>query len=471
MDPLIETPPDAAAAGPAILVVDDEESIVSALTRFLRKSGFTADAATSGPAALARVHDRRYDIVILDMKMPGMDGIAVLREIRRSDPTMSVIIMTAFGSVQTAVQAMKLGADEYLLKPLQLEALEILIRKIVEYRRLRAENRALRAQLETGRLGGDIVARSRAMHDILHLVQKVGPLPSTVLVRGESGTGKELIARAIHAASPRAAHRFVALNCAVIPVNLLESELFGVEKGAYTGAEARRVGYFEAAGGGTIFLDEISEMPAELQVKLLRVLQERRFQRLGGTDEIATDVRIIASTNRDLEEEIRAGRFRLDLFYRVNVIAIRVPPLRERREDIPLLACHFLDRYAKRFGRPVTAISAPAMEALLAWAWAGNVRELENVIERAVAVSDGGEITPSDLPPELTDHDTPPGGDATGRIVPFAEAKADFERRYLQRLLRLAEGNITRASRLSSIPRPNLYEKLKKHGLGRTPES
>jgi two-component system, NtrC family, response regulator len=453
------------APASSILIVDDEESILVVLTRFLTQPGLSVDATRSGPTALGWARSKRYDILILDMKMPEMDGLTMLREIKRIDPSVSVIIMTAFGTVKSAVDAMKLGADEYLLKPLQLEALQILINKTLEYRRLREENRALRERLESGSPGGSIVARSKAMLDILHLVQKVGPLPSTVLVRGESGTGKELIARAIHAASPRAAHRFVALNCAVIPVNLLESELFGHEKGAFTGAEARRTGYFEAASGGTIFLDEISEMPAELQAKLLRVLQERRFQRLGSTDEIATDVRIIASTNRRLEDEIKAGRFRLDLYYRINVIAINVPPLRERREDISLLAFHFLHKYAKQFGKPADSISARAMELLLGWGWEGNVRELENVIERAVAVCDGAEITPADLPETFRGSPFPFEEQPLDQIVPFAEAKAEFERQYLLRLVRLADGNIARAARMASIPRPNLYEKLRKHGI------
>ncbi len=456
-----------------ILIVDDEESILVVLSRFLTRPGFAVDATRSGITALAWARQKRYDILILDLKMPEMDGLTLLREIKRIEPSVSVIIMTAFGTVKTAVEAMKLGADEYLMKPLQLEALQILIRKIVDYRMLRQENLDLREQLESGRPESDVVARSKAMIDILHLVRKVGPLPSTVLVHGESGTGKEVIARTIHAVSPRASRRFVALNCAVIPVSLLESELFGHEKGAFTGAETRRMGYFEAASGGTIFLDEISEMPVELQARLLRVLQERKFQRLGGTDEISTDVRIIASTNRRLEDEIKAGRFRIDLYYRINVIAIRVPPLRERREDISLLALHFLKRYAEQFGKPVSGISPRVMEVLLRWGWPGNVRELENVIERAVAVCEGAEIALCDLPDAMREGGGTAMEPVPGDIVPFAKAKEDFERLYLLRLLRLSGGNMTKAARMASIPRPNLYEKLKKHGITRpdTPEA
>ena len=331
---MASSPPPTTDEACRVLVVDDEESILAVLSRFLAPPSFFVDATTSGAAAIAWVAKKQYDILILDLKMPEMDGLTVLREIKKTNTDLSVIIMTAFGTVRTAVEAMKLGADEYLLKPLQLEALLLIIRKLMEFRRLRQENTRLREELATTGDRGSIIAKSKAMIDILQLVHKVAPLPSTVLVQGESGTGKELIARSIHANSNRSAHRFVALNCAVIPINLLESELFGHERGSFTGADTRKIGYFEAANGGTIFLDEISEMALELQVKLLRVLQERRFQRVGGTDEIGTDVRVIASTNRDLKEEVRAGRFRSDLFYRINVIAIRVPPLRERAEDI-----------------------------------------------------------------------------------------------------------------------------------------
>jgi DNA-binding NtrC family response regulator len=478
VDASIDNPSDtteAAAPGGAqrpcrVLIVDDEESILLVLRKFLTRPGFVVDATGSGATALTWATARQYDILILDLMMPMMDGLTVLREIKRIDEDISVIIMTAFGTVRTAVEAMKLGADEYLLKPLQLEALQLLIGKLVGYRQLREENIALREMLSLSEGRGSIVARSKCMLDILHLVDKVAPLPSTVLIQGESGTGKELIARSLHEGSPRASRRFVALNCAVIPVNLLESELFGHERGAFTGADSRKIGYFEAAEGGTIFLDEISEMPAELQVKLLRVLQERSFQRVGGTDEIATDVRIIASTNRRLEEEVRAGRFRKDLFYRINVIVIPVPPLRERTEDIMLLAHHFLRKYAAKFRKEVTAISPRVMEIFLRSAWDGNVRELENVMERAVAVTETAEIRPSDLPepmrgPRATDAIDPPDA-----ITPFAAAKDEFEKAYLVTLLRLAEGNIARAARMASIPRPNLYEKLKKHGIGKLPQ-
>jgi DNA-binding NtrC family response regulator len=303
------------------------------------------------------------------------------------------------------------------------------------------------------------------MLEIFSLVSKIAPLPSTVLIQGESGTGKELIARAIHYMSPRSSQRFVALNCAVIPLPLLESELFGHERGAFTGAGARKLGYFEAAKGGTIFLDEISETSPDLQVKLLRVIQEKSFQRVGGTDEVQTDARVVASTNRNLEEEVARGRFRKDLYYRLNVIKIEVPPLRERPEDISLLAYHFLRKYAGAFAKEVTGFAEPALEALLANGWEGNVRELENVIERAVAVCEGGQIGAKDIPPEYMQSPAFPPPD--GSLKPFQVAKREFEVDYLKRAMATVRGSVSQAARATSIPRQNLYGKLKRYGIAR----
>ena len=450
-----------------VLAVDDEKSILDVLSRFLQRMGCEVDSTTRGAEAIALVQKSSYDVILLDLKMPEMDGLAVMQEIRKTDENASIIILTAYGTVKTAVEAMKLGAEEYLLKPLQLEAFGLIIQRILEYRRIRREYNALRESLALSGAAGAIIAKSKKMLDILQLVEKVAPLRSTVLLQGESGTGKEVLARSIHEKSPRAGKKFVAINCGVIPVNLLESELFGYERGAFTGADSRKIGYFEAAEGGTIFLDEISEMPGELQVKLLRVLQERTFQRLGGTAEIPNDVRVIASTNRDLEEEVQKGRFRKDLFYRINVITIHVPPLRERVEDISVLAYHFLRRYAKDFQKDVKGIAPEVMNAFLHHRWEGNIRELENVIERAVAVTEGSEIAMRDLPAGF--HELSPGITAMADtpLRPFSTAKEEFEREYLRALLLQASGNISQASRMSEIPRPNLYEKLKKHGLGK----
>jgi transcriptional regulator with PAS, ATPase and Fis domain len=317
------------------------------------------------------------------------------------------------------------------------------------------------------RTRGAIVAKSKSMLDILHLVQKIGPLRSTVLVQGESGTGKELVARAIHDSGSRAQRRFVALNCAVIPAPLLESELFGYEKGAFTGADSRRIGYFEAADGGTIFLDEVSEMPLELQVKLLRVLQERCFQRLGGNEEIPTDVRIIASTNRDLAEEVRRGTFRKDLFYRLNVITLSVPPLRERPEDISTLAATFLRRYEREFEKDIRGIAPDVMQLLLEYRWDGNVRELENVMECAVAVAENDEITLADLPLPLRGLSAAAQKKTAFDVKPFTVAKEEFEREYFTVLLRKTNGNVSRAARVASLPRTYLYEKMRKAGIRR----
>jgi transcriptional regulator with PAS, ATPase and Fis domain len=347
-----------------------------------------------------------------------------------------------------------------------MEALGFIIEKVRERRRLREECRYLRSRVQA--MAGDCVltSRNKKMQEVFELVKKVAPLRCTVLIQGESGTGKELIARAIHQESRRAAGRFIALNCAVIPVHLLESELFGYERGAFTGASSRKIGYFEAARGGTILLDEIGEMSVELQVKLLRVIQERSFQRLGGTEDIPADVRIIASTNRDLEREIAQGRFRMELYYRLNVVRIVVPPLRERSEDIPLLSYYFLTKFAREFRTEARRIEPAAMDVLQRLPWNGNVRELENTIERAVAMAEGADITLKDLPRELTGFACAVRDD--GAIKSFRLAKQDFEKGYLQRVLENARGNIALASRLAEIPRQNLYEKLQKHGIDRS---
>jgi DNA-binding NtrC family response regulator len=448
---------------PRILVIDDEESTLYLLRKFLASQGYSVEITPSGLEAVELVRQAGFDILLLDLRMPQIGGLDTLREIRRYDEAVSILIMTAFGSIKDAVEAVKLGADDFLLKPLSLEALGLCIRRILEYRALKAECALLREQVSLQEESGNLLTRNRQLAGILDLIRKVAPLRSTVLIQGESGTGKELLARTIHTISPRADRRFVALNCGVIPVNLLESELFGYEKGAFTGADSRKPGYFDAANGGTIFLDEISEMPMDLQVKLLRVIQERRFQRIGGTDEIATNVRIIASTNRNLDEEVAQNRFRRDLYYRINVIKVTMPPLRERSEDIALLSFHFLHKYNREFEKSVRGICPQVMELFLHSRWDGNVRELENAIEYAVAVCEGPEITLRDLPIDLR------GEPAIMRIAPelkpYTVAKEAFEVEYLKRLLRKSGGNISQAARMASIPRQNLYEKLKKYSL------
>ena len=447
--------------------MDDEETVLSLLQDCLLRLGVSAECVSRGTRAIELIEDRHFDLMFLDLRMPEMDGLDVLRAVRRIDESLSVIIMTGDVTVDSAVQAMKLGAEDYLLKPLDAEILRLAMIRTTNHRRLRMEHRLL--QESVGSLGrGRIVARSKAMADVMALAAKIAPLPSTVLVQGESGSGKELLARGLHESSPRAERPFVAVNCAVIPLTLLESELFGHERGAFTGAESRRIGYFEAAGEGTIFLDEISETSLDLQVKLLRVLQERVFRRVGGSAEIPTRARIIVSTNRNLEEEVRKGRFRQDLYYRLAVIMIRLPPLRERRQDVSFLAQQFLVRFAKEFGKPVRTISPAAMEVLLRRPWPGNVRELENSIERAVALAEGKELGPEDLAPlepDLLDGPTPPTVRPSAQR--YAEARDTFDRSYLRSLLSAADGNMTEASRISGIARQNLYKKMKKLGIGR----
>ncbi len=453
------------AAPPRLLVVDDEQGILDVLVAILSGPGYVVESSRGGADALARAGSGRFDLLILDLVMPEVDGIAVLRAARSADPDVPVVMLSGLATVEKAVEAMKVGAEEFLLKPAQPEALLLIVRRLLEYHRLRQENVALRERLNA--LGGneEMVGKSKPMRDVLTLAARVAPLAATVLVEGESGTGKELLARSLHAGSPGSGGPFVGINCAVIPVTLLESELFGYERGAFTGAERRKIGYFEAARGGTLFLDEIGEMPLELQVKLLRVLQEKRFQRLGGTAEIPCEARVIASTNRDLEQEVAAGRFRKDLFYRINVVTIRLPALRDRPDDIPDLAYHFLRRFARELDRNVNGINPAVMEAFLRARWDGNIRELQNVVERAVAVTDAEEIRLRDLPASFGGAPTPGCVDADPSITPFAQAKVQFEQGYLRALLRAADGNVSRAARLAGMARTKLHEKLRKHGM------
>jgi two-component system, NtrC family, response regulator HydG len=461
---------DAAARIDArVMVVDDEKQILTLLADCLSSKGCEVECHQRAALALEALGGRRFDVLLLDLNMPEMSGLDFLHRARALDPLLSVIILTGYGTMESAIKALELGAADYLLKPVELDVLALSLTRVLGHRHQVAAGilpAARGVPSASPARARSMVARSKSMADVLSLVAKVAPLPSTVLIQGESGTGKELLAHAIHDGSPRAQKPFVAINCGVIPLGLQESELFGHERGAFTGAEARRVGYFEAASGGTIFLDEVSETSFELQVKLLRVLQERSFRRIGGTAEIGADVRVIVSTNRDLEEEVRQGRFRHDLYYRLNVITIKLPPLRERPEDIPVLAREFLDRFAREFGAPVRGLSPGALEALVRHRWPGNVRELENTMERAVAVAEGPEIRMEDLRGFSMDPQSvfgPPT--AAGETRPFADARDEFERGYLRGLLKSADGNMTEASRIAGIARQNLYQKLKKLGL------
>ena len=380
-----------------ILVVDDDPSNRVTLERLLKREGFTVHHAASGREAMESLRARAVDLVLTDLKMPGMSGLDLLKAVRAVDPDVEVVVMTAYGTVETAVEAMKEGAYDFVAKPLKRLELVTTVRKALEKRSLQVENRRLREQL--GVVGeGELIGRSDVMRHLLDEAEQVAPSDATVLLSGESGTGKGRIARLLHQMSRRRDRRLVTVNCAALPESLHESELFGYEKGAFTGAVARKEGRFDLARGGTLFLDEVTEIAPPVQVKLLRVLQEGEYERVGGTDTLRADVRVIAATNRDIEEEVEAGRFRRDLFYRLNVIRIDVPPMRERDGDVPLLAQHFLHGFARKNRKDVVGFSEEALDAMVAYGWPGNVRELENAIERAVVLSRDEVIGLDDLP-------------------------------------------------------------------------
>jgi DNA-binding NtrC family response regulator len=381
-----------------ILIVEDKESLAHMLHEAVIADGFEAEVASSGSGAMRWLAEgRRYVAILTDLRLPGADGIAVLRQAKESDPDCPVIVMTAFGTIENAVEAMKLGAHDFIQKPIDLDHLSILLRRCREHRDLRHENLLLKEEFQKQYRLPAIVGDSAPIVEVSHAIQRVAPTDSTVLLQGESGTGKELFARAIHQLSPRRDRPFVALNCAAIPATLIENELFGHEKGSFTGASARQLGKFELADTGTIFLDEIGELDVAVQSKVLRVLQERRFERIGGTTSIDADVRIICATNRNLEEAVRRGTFRDDLYFRVNVFPVTIPPLRARREDIDALVDFFLQRFARELGRPGLRISDEARALLRGYDWPGNIRELQNSIERAAILCDRNTIEPRDL--------------------------------------------------------------------------
>jgi DNA-binding NtrC family response regulator len=445
-----------------ILVVDDERAMRESLAAWLREDGYRVDMAADGAQALERVREADYAVSFVDLKMPGgMDGIETMREIRRLRPDTAVVIVTAFAAVDTAVTAMKEGAHDYLVKPFNVEEVSLLTKRLVEMREIRRDNRWLRRKLSERYQLGDILSKSPRMQAIFDLVRRVADLKSTVLILGESGTGKELIAGAIHDLGGRKEKPFVHVACTALAETLLESELFGHEKGSFTGAHTRKIGKFEQADGGTILLDEIGDITPKLQLELLRVLEEKSFFRVGGAEEIRVDVRIIAATNRDLEQAVREGAFREDLYYRLNVVSIRLPPLRERREDIPLLVRHFLRRFAAEFDAPRKEVSDAALKVLVAWDWPGNVRELENAVERAI-VTCPVEV----LGPECFDF--------LPRIIPEAEwdvptdlSIEELEKRVIPAVLRRTGGNVKRAAEILGIDRSTLYDKMRRYELRR----
>jgi two-component system, NtrC family, response regulator AtoC len=448
-----------------VLVVDDEEIVRESLSGWLEKDGYSVETAPDGRSALDRIQAEPWSIVLLDLKMPGMDGMQVLEETRKIRPDGVVVIMTAYATVDTAVSAMKNGAYDYLVKPFDPEELSLLIQKIVTQQALVHENLVLRKALKQEWTFRDLVSKAPAMQAVFELARVAAKSQSTILVQGESGTGKELLARAIHAESPRSGGPFVAVSCAALAETLLESELFGHEKGAFTGAVVRRKGKFEAANDGTLFLDEIGDVSLKLQLDLLRVLEERRFDRLGGNETVQVDVRIVAATNRDLKRAVAEGRFREELYYRLNVIPITLPPLRERREDIPLLVDHFLERLTVEMNRRIDGVSAEAMRVLMAYAWPGNVRELRNVLERAVVVATGTTLRPADLglAPATSDH---PDGDNGNELASLEEV----ERRHIAEVLRRTGSNVSQAARILGIDRVTLYNKIRKYQLRKDDE-
>ncbi|MFZ5812841.1 MAG: sigma-54-dependent transcriptional regulator [Thermodesulfobacteriota bacterium] len=452
---------------PSILVVDDDPGHLSMLTTVLSGWGYRVEGASGGAAALQALRERPRDLVITDVRMAGMDGIEVLRAVKDYNPAVPVLIMTAYSSVETAVEALKAGAYDYLIKPLDLDVLRLAMDRALDHLRLQTENRALKERLGREFESSEIIGQSPPMRELLDMAAMVAPTEATVLVVGESGTGKELVARAIHANSPRKNGPLVTVNCAALPETLLESELFGHEKGAFTGADRRREGRFMAADKGTIFLDEIGEMSPTTQAKLLRVIQEREIERVGGDRPIGVDVRIVAATNRDLKREVEEGRFREDLYYRLNVLVLSVPPLRDRRGDIPLLARHFLEKFARKNRKDIKEFSHGALEALVRYDWPGNVRELENAVERGVILAAGGYLTERELPPGvatiLAAQPSPAAGQGTAVPDLAGQPLEDIEQRAILATLKETGGNKSEAARLLGITRATLHKKLKKY--------
>lgn len=440
-----------------ILIVDDEAIVRESLGNWFREEGYDVAVAASGKEALEKLAAESWDIYLIDIKMPGMDGLELQRKITEINPQATIIIMTAYASVDTAVSAMKQGAYDYIVKPFDPDELEHLIRNAVERKNLLSENIRLREKIDEMARFHEIIGQSPAIRRVLEQVSLVAPSDTTVLIRGESGTGKELIARAIHANSPRRYMPIIIVNCGALSEGVIESELFGHEKGAFTGALYRRKGKFELADGGTLFLDEIGDISLKTQVDLLRVLEEKKIFRVGGNTPIPVDFRLIAATNKDLEAMVADRTFREDLYYRINVFSIAIPPLRERREDIPLLVEHFIERFARSMNKPIRGISRDALNLLMSYDWPGNVRELQNAIERAVLVCRGREIQPGDLPLHINDT----------RELPLGKSLADVERQHIQRILRETEWNISQAARVLGIDRVTLYNKIRKYGLAR----
>jgi DNA-binding NtrC family response regulator len=452
---------------PTILIVEDEAKMLRLLELHLAEEGYTTHTAQDAETGLKLLRQEKVDVVVTDLKLPGMNGLEFLQAVKRANAALPVIVMTAYGTVETAVEAMKAGASDYVLKPFSMEEMKLIIGKELDVHRLREENRSLREALGQRYEFRNLVARSARMQEVLATVERVAPTNATVLLGGESGVGKDMIARAVHQHSRRAAGPFIKINCTAIPENLLESELFGYEKGAFTGAVTSKPGKFELADKGTVFLDEIGDVPSSIQAKLLRVLQEREFERLGGTKTLKVDVRVVAATNQDLRAALEEGTFREDLYYRLNVVPINLPPLRERKEDIPYLVDHFLAHFARESGKPIAGITPQAAQLLMEFHWPGNVRELENIIERAVALSTGTMLDVGDIRLDLSPS-KPGGPSAAPAASPFPQEGVtleQFEDEIIREALRRANGNKSQAARLLGLSRNALRYRLSKMGM------
>ncbi len=438
-----------------IFIVDDELVMRKSLSGWLERDGYEVDTAESGEEAIEKLKKTRFDLLLVDIKMEGISGLDVLKHVMENDPDVAVIMITAYGSIPTAIEAMKNGAHDYLLKPFDPDELGVLIEKIIEQQAQARENLFLKEQYKDRTRFESMIGQSKPMQEVFDLIQDVSSMDSTVLITGETGTGKGLAAKAIHTNSPRSEGPFVLVNCGAIPEHLMESELFGHQKGAFTDAKETKKGRLELAHDGTLFLDEIGEISMRMQIDLLRVLEDRVFYRVGGTQPIEVDFRVVAATNRNLEKAIKNEIFREDLYYRLNVIAFQMPPLRERKEDIPLLAEHFLRRFSQETNKPVDKISRAAIDEMMLYEWPGNVRELENAIERAVVVGKEREIRPADLPFRRSDDPT---------FIP-KNALKDIEKAHIEKILDNYQWNIAKSSKMLGIDRTTLYSKIKRYNI------
>jgi len=444
---------------PHIAVLDDEEIVRRELSRSLEKEGYETESFADGESALRRLAEAKFDLLLCDLRLPGLDGIEVMKAARAADPSSEVIILTGYASVESAIAAIRAGAFHYVTKPLKMAELKVLVQRALEKVALVREKEALKEALFSETRPSGIIGHSQPMQDVFRLIDKVAPLDCSVLIQGESGTGKEVVARALHDGGPRSSRPFVSFNCGGFTEELIANELFGHEKGAFTGATSTKVGLLEAAHTGSILLDEIGEMPPSMQVKLLRFVEERTVMRVGGVRPIPVDVRLIAASNRDLKEMVRSHEFREDLYYRFNVVVISLPPLRDRLEDLPLLVEHFLRKYAPAFGKQIAGVSTEVLEVLSQYPFPGNVRELGNIIERAVALGDEGVIGLRDLPSDLRELSM---SSVERQAWPSLEER---ERDYIQKVLALTDGHKSRAAEILGIPRTTLWRKMKRHGL------